>query len=374
MTEDPLASWHSISVELEASPYSITIGHGILSHVGKLIHSQGIIQGDDTVAIITDDEVGPLYAAALEEGLEQAQITSHTFTIPSGESNKSLIQYTALQSQLAQKKIKRSGLILALGGGVVGDLSGFVASTYLRGIKYAQLPTSLLAMVDSSVGGKTGVNLPEGKNLVGSFYQPVAVWADLDTLKSLPEREFAAGLGEVVKYGAIQSRTLVNRLLSGVRIEDEDLAEIISRCVKVKANIVEEDERETSGRRVLLNFGHTLGHAIEQATNYEVYKHGEAISLGMRAAGWLSARLAGLPEFDHQCLQDALRANHLPTHIEDESIKQEKILAALGNDKKVAGDGENRWVLLSELGKAEGGYKVNSELVEEVLEILYNPL
>jgi 3-dehydroquinate synthase len=373
-SESTSAVVQTVRVGLAENPYDVVIGPGLLSQIGReLIQRQILEPKAGSVVIITDQTVGPLYAERVKDSVEKAGFTTHLLTIPAGESNKSLTQFAYLQSQLAQKKVTRSGLLLALGGGVVGDLVGFVASTYLRGIRFAQLPTTLLAMVDSSVGGKTGVNLPEGKNLVGAFYQPSAVWADMDTLPSLPEREFASGMGEVIKYAAIQSRTLVNRLVSGVRLEDEDLPEIIARCVKVKAGIVEADERETVGKRVLLNFGHTIGHAIEQATDYDVYAHGEAVSLGMRAAGWLSGEIAGLPEFDLQCLNDALRANHLPTQLEDK-VDRDRILAALSNDKKVAGDGSNRWVLLSQLGKAQGDWQVDPALVETAVDRLFTPL
>jgi 3-dehydroquinate synthase len=249
-------------------------------------------------------------------------------------------------------------------------LAGFVAATYLRGIAFVQVPTTLLAMVDSSVGGKTGVNLPEGKNLVGAFHQPKLVVADLDTLKTLPAREFAAGMAEVIKYGAFADRVLFDRMAKGVKPDDKDLDEIIEKCVAIKARIVEQDEFEEKGLRALLNFGHTIGHAIENATGYKTYLHGEAISLGMRAAAWLSVWQAGLPEADALRIESALAANALPVTLKAE-VDRAAILSALGNDKKVAADGRNRWVLLKSLGKATSAWELPANLVERAVELLY---
>jgi 3-dehydroquinate synthase len=263
----------------------------------------------------------------------------------------------------------RSGTIVGLGGGVVGDLAGFVAATYLRGVNFVQVPTTLLAMVDSSVGGKTGVNLPEGKNLVGAFYQPKRVVADLDTLKMLPPREFAAGMAEVVKCGAIADRNLFDRVASGVKPNDPDLVDIVARCVEIKARIVEEDEFETTGQRALLNFGHTIGHAIEKATGYTKYLHGEAIAIGMRGAAWLSV-WQGLPEAEAYRIESALAAQHLPLRL-DSALTIESVLSALGNDKKVASDGRVRWVLLKHLGRATGGRELSEDMVERAVSNLF---
>jgi len=267
-------------------------------------------------------------------------------------------------------KIPRSGTVIALGGGVIGDLAGFVAATYLRGINFVQVPTTLLAMVDSSVGGKTGVNLPEGKNLVGAFHQPKLVVADLDTLSTLPPREFSAGMAEVIKYGAIRDKKLFNRVTSTVKPEDTDLDSIVETCVAIKARIVENDEFETKGERALLNFGHTIGHAIEKATGYNTYLHGEAISLGMRAAAWLSVWQAGLPEAEAHRIEVALTANGLPLNLKPD-IDRADILGALGNDKKVAADGQNRWVLLKNIGESISGCELPPNLVEKAVNLLY---
>jgi 3-dehydroquinate synthase len=272
-------------------------------------------------------------------------------------------------SDLAKRQIPRTGVVVAVGGGVIGDLAGFVAATYLRGINFVQVPTTLLAMVDSSVGGKTGVNLPEGKNLVGAFHQPKLVVADLDTLKTLPAKEFAAGMAEVIKYGAIKDKALFDRVARGVKPEDKDLDEIVEKCVAIKARIVEQDEFETKGERALLNFGHTIGHAIEKATEYKTYLHGEAISLGMRAAAWLSVWQAGLPEADAHRIEAALIANALPVTLKPE-VDRAAILSALGNDKKVASDGKNRWVLLERIGTATSNWELPADVVERAINLL----
>lgn len=332
-----------------------------------------------TTTVITDGRVIKLeLMQAVCRGLGDAEINllnwefdpnKPEFYVRAGETSKTLRQAERLLSKLAKRKVPRESSIIALGGGVIGDLAGFVAATYLRGIAFVQVPTTLLAMVDSSVGGKTGVNLPEGKNLVGAFYQPKLVVADLDTLATLPPREFNAGMAEVIKYGAIRDKLLFDKVARGVKKEDDNLAEIIEKCVEIKAGIVKNDEFETKGERALLNFGHTIGHAIEKAAGYKTYLHGEAISLGMRAAAWLSRREAGLSQEDARDLDLALIANQLPVVL-DPKVDSQAILAALGNDKKVAADGVNRWVLLTEMGKAESGRVISPGLIEQAVEYL----
>jgi 3-dehydroquinate synthase len=346
-----------------ARAYDVLIGKGLLAAIREILASHQI---DGPYSIINDVRLRD-WLHDLENRLERVSLSS----VPSGESSKSIEQVATLLQRLAAQKIPRSGTIIALGGGVIGDLAGFVAATYLRGIALVQVPTTLLAMVDSSVGGKTGVNLPEGKNLVGAFHQPRLVVADLATLATLPAREFAAGMAEVIKYGAIRDRALFDRVANGVTPVDDDMADIVEKCVTIKARIVERDEFETKGERALLNFGHTLGHAIEKATGYSRYLHGEAIALGMRAAAWLSVwhPETRLPEADARAIEQALRASNLPLTL-DPTIDRATILAALGNDKKVAADGGNRWVLLKKLGEATSGNQVDESLVERSLDLL----
>jgi 3-dehydroquinate synthase len=302
-------------------------------------------------------------------GISQGHIKFINREIPPGEAAKTLPVATGLLSELAKLKLPRSTVLLALGGGVIGDLAGFVAASYLRGISFVQVPTTLLAMVDSSVGGKTGVNLPEGKNLVGAFHQPKLVIADLTTLDTLPPREFSAGMAEVIKYGAIRDNALFDRVSKTVKPSDKDLDVIVETCVKIKARIVENDEFEIKGERALLNFGHTIGHAVEKVTDYRIYLHGEAISIGMRVAAWLSVWQTGLPESDAHRIEDALTANGLPITLKP-GIDPSLILDAIGNDKKVTSDGKNRWVLLNKLGEATSGHEVPGELVEKALKLL----
>jgi 3-dehydroquinate synthase len=365
----PQGSARTVRVDLGAQSYDVVIGKGLLRHAGEMMAPLV----SEPLHIITDETVAPLLAPRLEHGLNLARYQGEVTSVRAGEESKSMNVVSGLLSILAERKMPRSATIVALGGGVIGDLAGYVAAAYLRGINFVQVPTTLLAMVDSSVGGKTGVNLPEGKNLVGAFHQPRLVVADLDTLATLPSREFAAGMAEVIKYGAIRDRTLFDRVAREVVPSDDDLAEIVETCVTIKARIVERDEFETKGERALLNFGHTIGHAIEKATGYTRYLHGEAIAIGMRAAAWLSVwhPETNLPEADARRLEATLAANHLPTQL-DPAVDRAAILAALGNDKKVAADGGNRWVLLKALGHAESGFELQSDMVGRSVDLLFS--
>jgi 3-dehydroquinate synthase len=369
-------SLRKVHVHLGERSYYVVIGHGALSRLSDILEFEKI---SGPFAMITDSNV---FALEVRQQLAQSSAGAplqyyglndvdgeRGLRVPAGEKSKTLAAAEELLSALAALTLPRSGAVVALGGGVVGDLAGFVAATYLRGVNFVQVPTTLLAMVDSSVGGKTGVNLAQGKNLVGAFHQPKLVVADLDTLETLPPREFAAGMAEVIKYGAIRDRQFFARTARGVKPQDDDLGDIVEKCVIIKAQIVGNDEFETKGERALLNFGHTIGHAIEKATGYSRYLHGEAIALGMRAAAWLSRDQAGLAQEDAREIEVALIANQLPVLL-DATVDSQSILAALGNDKKVGADGESRWVLLTELGAAEGGYRIPPERVARAVEQL----
>jgi 3-dehydroquinate synthase len=359
-----------VRVDLGPRSYDVLIGRGLLLQIQSIFEAYGL---KTTRIQIVDFSVRKLewFSSLAQLNLSQRQNIGYLLptAAPSGEEAKSIETYGNILRDMATGQVSRHAIIVSVGGGVIGDLAGFVAATYLRGINFVQVPTTLLAMVDSSVGGKTGVNLPEGKNLVGAFHQPKLVVADLDTLATLPAREFAAGMAEVIKYGAIREKALFDRVARGVKPGDDDLDEIVEKCVAIKARIVERDEFETKGERALLNFGHTIGHAIEKATGYTKYLHGEAISLGMRAAAWLSRREAGLSQEDARDLDLALIANQLPVVL-DKEVDSQSILAALGNDKKVAADGVNRWVLLTQLGQAESGRVIPPELVAQAVEYL----
>lgn len=360
----------TVTVELGERAYDVMIGPGLLNDLGVLMKLRGL---RGPVAVITDDKVGPIHANKVQRGLRQAELENFRLTVRAGETSKTMTQVTRLLGRLARRKVPRSGTIIALGGGVVGDLAGFVAASYLRGIHLVQAPTTLLGMVDSAIGGKTGVNLPEGKNLVGAFHQPRLVVADLEALKTLPAREFSAGMAEVVKYGAIADDKLLEKVAPGIHPLTPDLGKIIARCVKIKARIVEKDEFETGKRRALLNFGHTLGHAIEKATQYKTYLHGEAVAIGMRAAIRLSERQSGLNPDEAWQIAVALAANHLPTQLLPQ-VDRQAILEALGNDKKIGTDGKNQWVLISNLGEASVGWEIPAKEVEKVVDELYNPI
>jgi 3-dehydroquinate synthase len=290
-------------------------------------------------------------------------------TVPSGEGAKSLENVEKCYDQLARHRLERKSSIVALGGGVVGDLAGFVAATYLRGIPFVQIPTTLLAQVDSSVGGKTGVNLKAGKNLVGSFHQPRLVLCDLDTLDTLPEREFRAGLAEIVKYGVIYDAALF-RLLERdmgkiLKRDSRLLARIIARSCAIKADVVGQDETET-GLRAILNFGHTVGHAIENTAGYGTFLHGEAISIGQVYAAILSVHLAGLPVAEAQRIADLLHHAGLPTSICLSTAERKRLLEAMKLDKKVS-SGEIKFVLAERIGKVKFGQKVPASVLKDVL-------
>lgn len=321
------------------------------------------------VAIFSDRAVAKRVGQSLRAGLEREGYRAELVVVPSGERSKSLQYATHLYRTLARKAFERRSWIVALGGGVVGDLSGFVASTYLRGIPFIQIPTTLLAQVDASIGGKTGVDIPEGKNLVGAFYQPRWVWIDPSLLKSLPLEHWRNGLGEVIKYGAIRDlalfeslETKIDRLVRGYCVDWES---IIARCAQIKAEVVHRDPRETRGLRALLNFGHSVGHAIEAATNYRGYHHGEAISIGMAVAAQISQQRRLLDPVGRIRLSALLNRAGLPVRPR-KALSRESIMRYLSRDKKVE-NGSVRFVLLKGLGKAVSGQTVEAPVLDLAL-------
>ncbi|MDD4933001.1 MAG: 3-dehydroquinate synthase [Methylacidiphilaceae bacterium] len=329
-----------VHVSAGSRAYPVWIGSGLLEELGpRLSADYGL---GSRIALVADATLRS-YAEEVQASLAKAGFDPVILWVPPGEGSKSLSQLGLLLEKLAESRVDRKGALLALGGGVVGDLAGFAASIFLRGIALFQLPTTLLAMVDSSVGGKTGINLPQGKNLVGTFYQPWGIFADLQTLSTLPEREIRAGLAEVIKYGMIADPTL----LSTLETSTLDWQAIVRRSVEIKAAVVAEDERETSGRRAVLNFGHTAGHALEAALGYRTLVHGEAVALGMRVATLLSQRLCGLSESAGAFLDRLLVHHGLPRTVE--AVSRARVREALLVDKKRE-RGANRWVLLRSLG------------------------
>jgi 3-dehydroquinate synthase len=336
----------TLEVDVGHSRYPISIGPGLLVD-GDLLDAR--IPGRD-LAIVTNTVVGPLYSSKLRGSLRGRRIAE--CVLPDGEQHKTLHTVASVFDALVGAKLNRDATVLALGGGVVGDIAGFAAACYQRGVNYVQVPTTLLAQVDSSVGGKTGVNHPGGKNLIGAFYQPIAVIADTDTLATLPERELRAGLAEIIKYGCVwdgQFFDWLERNLERLALRDpEALAHAIGRSCAIKAGVVARDEREHDVRAVL-NFGHTFGHAIESATNYERYLHGEAVGLGMLMAADLSHRLGFIDRIAAERVRNILAGAGLPT--ETPRIGALRAFDLMRMDKKVLA-GQVRLVLLDALGHA----------------------
>lgn len=337
-----------ISLQLKNDDYTVIVGSGLLEQTATLIEERTAIRSRKA-AIVTDSNVGPLYAAKVEATLKAAGIDSCLVTVPAGEASKSMEQVTEVSRRMLRAGLDRKSFLVALGGGVVGDLAGFAAAIFQRGIPCVQIPTTIVSQVDSSVGGKTGVNTPEGKNLLGAFHQPRLVLADVDTLGSLPEREFNEGFAEIIKHAAIRDESLLDLVEKKDEIHDH-LIELVARNVAIKAAVVEEDEKETTGTRALLNFGHTIGHGIEAAGGYGRFLHGEAISLGLVAAIRLSIEASTLSPEDGERLIAALSTYQLPTKLADD-ITDETILSSLRRDKKFEA-GEIRFVLLERLGDA----------------------
>ena len=356
----------TVTVSLGRRSYPIFIGGKLLRTLGA--QCRQLTRGS-RCAIITDRNVAPLLARNAEKSLRAAGFEPVTIVVPAGETAKSLKTVQSCYDQLAAHRLERKSFIVALGGGVVGDLAGFVAATYLRGIAFVQVPTTLLAQVDSSVGGKVGVNLVAGKNLVGAFYQPRLVLCDLDALQTLPGREFRAGLAEVIKYGIIYDAPLFARLERDLpkllRLETKTLAEVIARCCEIKAEVVSQDETE-GGVRAILNFGHTIGHALEAISRYGKYLHGEAISIGQVAAAELSSALTGLLPADTERITDLFRRAGLPTSVELNTREMEKLSAAMRLDKKVS-DGEVKFVLAKKIGEIVWSQSVPEDLIRETL-------
>lgn len=357
-----------VRVELGERSYRILVGDGLLARAGGLCREAGM---RGAVLVVTDRHVAPLYARQVQHSLETAGFCVTRAVVPAGESSKCGDRLFELYDRALDAGLDRKSFVVALGGGVVGDLAGYLAASYLRGIPFVQIPTSLLAMVDSSVGGKTGIDLPRGKNLVGAFHQPSLVLADTDTLATLPRREYVAGLAEVVKYGVIRDAglfRLLERRAAGVLACDRGLMDrIIARCCAIKAGVVGADERE-GGVRAILNFGHTLGHALENAAGYAGLLHGEAVAAGMVFAAWLSVRLCGLPAGDVARLSGLLGAFGLPVSARGMRATWPALVRAMALDKKASGR-VPRFVLAESIGRARHGVEVTPGLMKEAWDV-----
>ncbi len=338
----------NVHVDLERRSYEIHIASGLISSVGRLLKS--IFSGSIT-AVITNETIAPLYLPLLETSLRSAGFDISPIILHDGEQFKTLDSMRSIYEQLLECGLDRSALLIALGGGVVGDMAGFAAATYMRGIPFVQIPTTLLAQVDSSVGGKTGVNLPGGKNTVGAFYQPRAVFIDPLVLETLPERQLRAGLAEVIKYGIIRDPALFafieERLDSLLHRDADTTASVIKQCCMIKSDIVSRDETE-QGVRAHLNFGHTLGHAVESLTGYSAYLHGEAVAIGMWAAARLSRTLGLCATADVQRIESLLASAGLPTVVPSFSVSA--YMGAMLKDKKKTGSTVN-FVLTHRIGE-----------------------
>lgn len=348
-----------LCVPLGERSYGIHIGCGALEQLPALLEE--IARGGMAV-LVTDSRVNPIYGEVVARALRDWGRDVHVVEVPEGERSKTLKSAEAIYDRLISLRADRTTVMLALGGGMVGDLTGFVAATYMRGVPYVQIPTTLLAQVDSSVGGKTGVNHPLGKNLIGAFYQPRGVLIDPFVLKSLARREFASGLAEVVKYGVICDRSFfyyIRDNLDGIDgLEEGALTYIIKRSCAIKAEVVAQDEKE-AGLRAILNFGHSLGHAVESLSGYEGLKHGECVSIGMAFAAKVSVELGLCPEREAGELVSLLDSMGLPT--KPPELSPADVMRALQLDKKVI-QGKVRLVLMEGLGKV-----VVKEGVEEGL-------
>lgn len=353
-----------LTVNLDDRSYPIRIGRGFGEELASFLTES--LKGGQKGVILIDEH---FLSSQPEFSQKITQYLPH-LVVPSGESSKSVEQLSKAWDFLASSKIDRSGFLLAVGGGVVGDLGGFVAASYLRGIAFYQVPTTLLAMVDSSVGGKTGINIKAGKNLIGSFHQPNFVWADLDLLKSLSSREFSAGMAEVIKYGMLGDEELYQQLLNraGPYSPDcADLADLVHRCCTNKAKIVQADEREKvglKGGRALLNLGHTFAHAIEKVAGYGNYLHGEAVAIGLLCAFRLSQELGNLKELSDDELIKLLNSYNLPASL-NKPIVTKELVSAMYSDKKVD-RGVLRFVVMKNIGEAYCTDVVDKEMVEDV--------
>lgn len=338
----------TLKVELANRSYPIHIGRNLITDASLILpHLKR-----KHVAIVTNTTVAPLYLNQITQALQTAGVTVIPIILPDGEAYKNTQTLNTIYDVLLQNRCERSTTLIALGGGVIGDLTGYAAATYLRGVPFIQIPTTLLSQVDSSVGGKTGINHPLGKNMIGAFYQPQLVLADIDTLQTLPAREFSAGMAEVIKYGLIRDAEFFNWLEANIAqlmaLDEAAISEAIYRSCQNKADVVARDEHE-NGERALLNLGHTFGHAIENAMGYGVWLHGEAVAAGTMMAADLSQRMDWLTNEELKRMRAVLTKANLP--LDPPKLGVEKYLDLMQLDKKVA-DGKIRLVLQQGIGKS----------------------
>ncbi|NJN75096.1 MAG: 3-dehydroquinate synthase [Synechococcaceae cyanobacterium RL_1_2] len=357
----------TITIDFGYSQYDITLGSQSLEMIGAQLQRLNLGQ---TILLISNPEIFDFYGDRVLASLAAANFKVDYHLVPAGEQYKHVGSIQQIYDRCIESRLERSSTLLALGGGVIGDMTGFAAATWLRGVNFVQVPTSLLAMVDASVGGKTGVNHPQGKNLIGAFYQPRQVIIDPSVLKTLPVREFRAGMAEVIKYGVIWDRELFEALEQADAIDelqtmDEQLLSmILARSCQAKADVVSQDEKE-GGIRAILNYGHTIGHAIESLTNYDRFVHGEAVAIGMVAAGAIAVALNLWSEEEQQRQINLIQKASLPTNIPS-TIAIAALIEALNHDKKVKA-GKVRYILPTTLGEAIISDQVTTDLLTTVL-------
>jgi 3-dehydroquinate synthase len=355
----------NIRVELGERSYNISIGSNILDNIGDALKSLDL---SPKVAMVSNPTVLELYGERVANSIKEAGFDLLTVTVPDGEEYKDLLWLHHIYDELLSHKLDRSSALIALGGGVIGDMTGFAASTYMRGIAYIQVPTTLLAQVDSSVGGKTGVNHKLGKNMIGTFWQPRLVWVDIETLRTLSRKELLAGLAEVIKYGIIYDRELFDFLADNkdriLGLDSEALTHIIQRSCEIKAAVVAKDERE-AGLRAILNYGHTIGHAIETVTEYKRFLHGEAVAIGMYLEARLSRMLNLIDEGQVSRIKQVIDSYGLPSE-KPANINAHSIFLSMQLDKKAVA-GELKFILPEKIGSVRIYKGVSEELLREVL-------
>ncbi|MGE5314275.1 MAG: 3-dehydroquinate synthase [Acidobacteriota bacterium] len=360
----------TILVDLGERSYPITIGTGLLGSFAEVYARHRL---PSSAVVISDRNAAPLYASPIVRGLRKAGYRVHSITIPAGEGEKSLKRAEAIYAELLTQRIERSATIIAVGGGVVGDLSGFIAATYQRGVHFVQVPTTLLAQVDSSVGGKVAINHRLGKNMIGAFYQPDFVMADVETLTTLPKREIVCGLGEVIKYGVIMNAPfyadVIARCADILECRRDVMTRVVAECCRMKAEVVAADERE-QGRRAILNFGHTIGHALEKAGRYRRLKHGEGVLFGMLAEAWAAVALGLLPQAEFDAFEQDIARIPLPS-LKKFPFDFASLYATMRIDKK-AKDGQVRLVLPDAIGHVRLPEAVEQRVLKNALQFLKN--
>lgn len=361
-------SHFSSAVRVPGGTHHIVVGWGAIAEIGEHLQNAAL---NGVAHVISDSQVQPLYGGRLLEALRESGFEADAYVVPAGEANKTLETAAAVYDWLVSRRAERRHAIIALGGGVVTDLAGYVAATYLRGVPLVHVPTSLLAMVDAAIGGKTAVDHREGKNIIGAFYQPKLVVTDVSALETLPKRELTSGWAEVIKHAFIMDEYLL-RGLEGhtqqiVNLERDVTSKVIRRSIALKAAVVSEDEREETGRRTTLNYGHTIGHALEAAGGYSQLLHGEAVAVGMRGAAEIGRRLGITPPEVVVRQQTLIEKFGLPTHAS--GLDRDRVMAAMALDKKVS-DRVITWVLLSGIGQTVLNNAVPTDIVRDVVDSL----